>query len=73
MKPLKRCASRGYVADEPPVRDIMTRGEAARYLRLDVRTFDGVVERAKTPRLRTQCKVLFRKSDLDALFVAPER
>lgn len=72
MEPLKRCASRGYVAAEPP-KDVMTRGEAARYLGLDVRTFDSVVDGARTPRLRTKCKTLFRRVDLDALFVAPER
>ncbi|MBQ2851569.1 MAG: helix-turn-helix domain-containing protein [Thermoguttaceae bacterium] len=51
--------------------DVMTRKEASRYLRLDLRTFDRLCRDFRVPRFDTGHKILFRRVDVDALFKAP--
>jgi hypothetical protein len=46
----------------------MTRSEAARYLRVDARTFDRYCQEYNIPRFQATRRIYVKRADVDALF-----
>lgn len=56
---------------EPKIKrlpEVMTRSEAARYLRVDARTFDRYCQEYNIPRFQATRRIYVRRADVDALF-----